>query len=119
MLFVMCDYSLNFYKIFVFVTLQKRNIYLFFLALVYKIMTWCLIYLLNVGAVELENLPLKKDSLRQIGLPVEVRAGLIGKVKLKIPVSQITSAPWEIYMDQLYIVVGPVRLTEVFSLLEI
>ncbi|XP_073974267.1 vacuolar protein sorting 13D isoform X3 [Rhodnius prolixus] len=64
------------------------------------------------GAVELENLPLKKDSLRQIGLPVEVRAGLIGKVKLKIPVSQITSAPWEIYMDQLYIVVGPVRLTE-------
>uniref|UniRef100_A0A0A9WG36 Vacuolar protein sorting-associated protein 13D n=3 Tax=Lygus hesperus TaxID=30085 RepID=A0A0A9WG36_LYGHE len=64
------------------------------------------------GAVELENLPLKKDALRQVGLPIQVRAGHIGKVKLKIPVSQITSAPWEIYMEQLYLVAGPLRLSE-------
>lgn len=61
----------------------------------------------------MENLPLKKDALRQVGLPIQVRAGLIGKVKLKIPVSQITSAPWEIYMEGLYVVAGPLRLSEV------
>lgn len=64
------------------------------------------------GAVELENLPLRKDALRQVGLPIQVRAGLIGKVKLKIPVTQLTSAPWEIYMEQLYLIAGPLRLTE-------
>lgn len=64
------------------------------------------------GAVELENLPLRKDALRQVGLPIEVRAGFIGKIKLKIPVSQIRSAPWEISIDKLYLVAGPVRLSD-------
>ncbi|XP_054285267.1 intermembrane lipid transfer protein VPS13D-like [Macrosteles quadrilineatus] len=64
------------------------------------------------GAVELENLPLRKDALRHIGLPIEVRAGFIGKIRLKVPVSQIRSAPWEISIDQLYLVTGPVRLSE-------
>lgn len=64
------------------------------------------------GAVELENLPLRKDSLRQVGLPIEVRAGFIGKIKLKIPVSQIRSAPWEISIEKLYLVAGPVRLSD-------
>ncbi|KAJ8780766.1 hypothetical protein J1605_000809 [Eschrichtius robustus] len=31
------------------------------------------------GAVELENLPLKKDALKELELPFEVKAGLIGK----------------------------------------
>lgn len=70
-----------------------------------------MLYLL--GAVELENLPLRKDSLRQVGLPIEVRAGFIGKIKLKIPVSQIRSAPWEISIDKLYLVAGPIRLSDV------
>ncbi|RZF46007.1 hypothetical protein LSTR_LSTR006773 [Laodelphax striatellus] len=64
------------------------------------------------GAVELENLPLRKDALRQIGLPVQVRSGLIGKVRLQIPVSQIRSAPWEISIEQLYVVIGPVHLSQ-------
>ncbi|XP_039294739.1 vacuolar protein sorting-associated protein 13D isoform X2 [Nilaparvata lugens] len=64
------------------------------------------------GAVELENLPLRKDALRQIGMPVQVRSGLIGKVRLQIPVSQIRSAPWEISIEQLYVVIGPVHLSQ-------
>ncbi|XP_075234181.1 vacuolar protein sorting 13D [Lycorma delicatula] len=64
------------------------------------------------GAVELENLPLRKDALRQVGLPIQVRAGFIGKVRLQIPVRQIRSAPWEISIEQLYLVAGPVRLSE-------
>ncbi|KAJ9601169.1 hypothetical protein L9F63_000689, partial [Diploptera punctata] len=64
------------------------------------------------GEVELENLPLKKDALRHLGVPIQVCAGYIGKVKLQIPVPQIRSAPWVINIEQLCLVVGPVRLSE-------
>ena len=29
----------------------------------------------SVGAVELDNLPLKKDALKSLGLPLEVKSG--------------------------------------------
>ncbi|KAI5634491.1 vacuolar protein sorting-associated protein 13D [Phthorimaea operculella] len=64
------------------------------------------------GKVELENLPLKKDALRHLGLPVEVRAGFIGKVQLQVPVRQIRSAPWVIAIEKLYLVAAPVNLDE-------
>ncbi|KAL6266404.1 hypothetical protein P5V15_003257 [Pogonomyrmex californicus] len=64
------------------------------------------------GEVELENLPLKREALRHIGLPVEVKAGFIGKVKLQIPVRQIRTASWVIGIEQLYLVAGPINLDE-------
>ncbi|CAG9783490.1 unnamed protein product [Diatraea saccharalis] len=67
------------------------------------------------GKVELENLPLKKDALRHLGLPVEVKTGFIGKVQLQVPVRQIRSAPWLIAIEKLYVVVTPVNLDEVES----
>lgn len=66
-----------------------------------------------IGKVELENLPLKKDALRHLGLPVEVKAGFIGKVQLQVPVRQIRSAPWLIAIEKLYLVATPVNLDEV------
>lgn len=65
------------------------------------------------GKVELENLPLKKDALRHLGLPVEVKSGFIGKVQLQVPVRQIRSAPWIIIIEKLYVVAAPVNLDEV------
>ncbi|XP_053625592.1 intermembrane lipid transfer protein Vps13D isoform X2 [Plodia interpunctella] len=70
------------------------------------------------GKVELENLPLKKDALRHLGLPVEVRAGFIGKVQLQVPVRQIRSAPWLIAIEKLYLVAAPVNLDEWDSTVE-
>ncbi|PNF41796.1 hypothetical protein B7P43_G02609, partial [Cryptotermes secundus] len=64
------------------------------------------------GEVELENLPLKKDALRHMGLPIQVCSGYVGKVKLQIPVPQIRSAPWVIIIEQLCLVTGPVKLAE-------
>ncbi|CAN8016602.1 unnamed protein product [Ixodes persulcatus] len=64
------------------------------------------------GEVELENLPLKKDAFRQLLLPLEIKAGFIGKLSLKIPVTRLRSEPWLITIEQLYIVVGPVSLNE-------
>jgi len=69
--------------------------------------------MLLVGEVELENLPLKKEALRQVGLPIQVTAGFIGKVKLQIPFRQIRSAPWVIIIEKVYIVAAPVNLNEV------
>ena len=34
-----------------------------------------LIFLIYLGAVELDNLPLKKDALKSLGLPLEVKKG--------------------------------------------
>ncbi|XP_074028701.1 vacuolar protein sorting 13D [Leptinotarsa decemlineata] len=59
------------------------------------------------GKVELENLPLKKDALRNLGLPVIIKSGFIGKVLLQIPLRQIRSAPWVIAIEQLYLVASP------------
>lgn len=62
------------------------------------------------GEVELENLPLRRDALRHLGAPVEIRAGFVGKVRLSIPVRQPRSQPWVISLERLYVVAGPVRL---------
>nr|XP_031830525.1 vacuolar protein sorting-associated protein 13D isoform X1 [Nomia melanderi] len=64
------------------------------------------------GEVELENLPLKKEVLRHIGLPIEIKAGFIGKVRLQVPVRQIRTASWVIVIEQLYVVAGPINLNE-------
>ncbi|XP_078044296.1 vacuolar protein sorting 13D isoform X1 [Augochlora pura] len=64
------------------------------------------------GEVELENLPLKKEALRHIGLPIEIKAGFIGKVRVQVPVRQIRTASWVIVIEQLYLVAGPISLNE-------
>ncbi|XP_066594830.1 intermembrane lipid transfer protein Vps13D isoform X2 [Prorops nasuta] len=64
------------------------------------------------GEVELENLPLKREALRHIGLPIEVKAGFIGKVRLQVPVRQIRTASWVIGIEQLYVIVGPICTDE-------
>ncbi|CAH1134889.1 unnamed protein product [Ceutorhynchus assimilis] len=64
------------------------------------------------GKVELENVPLKTDALSQLGLPIQIRSGFIGKVKLQVPVRQIRSAPWVIAFEQLYVVASPLPLEQ-------
>ncbi|XP_071476543.1 intermembrane lipid transfer protein VPS13D-like [Diadema antillarum] len=59
------------------------------------------------GAVELENLPLRKDALKHLDLPVEVKAGFIGKIRLQIPVRHLKTEPWIISIENLYLVAGP------------
>ncbi|XP_076596695.1 intermembrane lipid transfer protein VPS13D isoform X1 [Chaetodon auriga] len=64
------------------------------------------------GAVELENLPLRKDALREFELPFEVKAGFIGKITLQIPFYRPHSDPWVISMSQLNLIIGPTQLQE-------
>uniref|UniRef100_A0A665WW62 Vacuolar protein sorting 13 homolog D n=1 Tax=Echeneis naucrates TaxID=173247 RepID=A0A665WW62_ECHNA len=64
------------------------------------------------GAVELENLPLRKDALREFDLPFEVKAGFIGKITLQIPFYRPHSDPWVISMSQLNLIIGPTQLQD-------
>ncbi|XP_035236927.1 vacuolar protein sorting-associated protein 13D isoform X1 [Anguilla anguilla] len=61
------------------------------------------------GAVELENLPLRQDALREFDLPFEVKAGFIGKITLQIPFYRPHSDPWVISMSQLNLIIGPAQ----------
>ncbi|XP_065089816.1 intermembrane lipid transfer protein Vps13D isoform X2 [Ochlerotatus camptorhynchus] len=64
------------------------------------------------GQVELENLPLRKDALRYLGLPLQILSGTIGKVKLTVPVRQFRTASWCLIIDNVNVVCGPIDLTE-------
>ncbi|XP_067382192.1 intermembrane lipid transfer protein VPS13D isoform X3 [Channa argus] len=64
------------------------------------------------GAVELENLPLRKDALREFDLPFEVKTGFIGKITLQIPFYRPHSDPWVISMSQLNLIIGPAQLQD-------
>ncbi|XP_066547335.1 intermembrane lipid transfer protein VPS13D isoform X1 [Amia ocellicauda] len=64
------------------------------------------------GAVELENLPLRKDALREFDLPFEVKAGFIGKITVQIPFYRPHSDPWVICISQLHLIIGPARLQD-------
>ncbi|EDW70492.2 intermembrane lipid transfer protein Vps13D isoform X1 [Drosophila virilis] len=59
------------------------------------------------GEVELENIPIRKDALRSFGLPIEVSAGSIRKIKLQVPVRQFRTSPWCISVEGLFCVVCP------------
>ncbi|KAF5273971.1 hypothetical protein FQA39_LY01087 [Lamprigera yunnana] len=75
-------------------------------------------YFFLIGEVELENLPLRKDALRHLGLPIIIKSGSIGKIKLQIPVRQIRSAPWVIIIEQMYMVASPLPVHEWDPLVE-
>ncbi|XP_070615164.1 intermembrane lipid transfer protein VPS13D isoform X2 [Erythrolamprus reginae] len=63
------------------------------------------------GAVELENLPLKKDALKEL-LPFEVKAGFVGKITLQIPFYRPHIDPWVISVSKLYLIGSPEKEEE-------
>lgn len=63
----------------------------------------------------MENLPLRKDALRNLGLPLQAIKGTVGRIKLQIPVRQFRTAPWCIIVENVYVVIGPINLDEVNS----
>lgn len=61
----------------------------------------------------MENLPLRKDALRNLGLPLQALKGTVGRIKLQIPVRQFRTAPWCIIVEDIYVIIGPINLDEV------
>ena len=59
------------------------------------------------GEVELHNVPIKSTALRKFDLPLSVKAGLIGKLRLQIPISRLRSEPWVITIDDVFLLLQP------------
>jgi len=61
-----------------------------------------------IGELELEGLPLKAQGLKKFDLLVDIKAGYISKIKIKIPLYRLRTDPWLISIDDLYILAGPI-----------
>lgn len=59
------------------------------------------------GDVVIENVSLKEGIIDMLNLPVELRFSHIGKLTLKVPWKNLSSAPVEVYLDGVYLVLSP------------
>lgn len=59
------------------------------------------------GEVELENLPIKRDALKQLNFPLEVVSGIVGNLSIKVPLLTLLTDPWIIKIRNLVLVVAP------------
>ena len=57
------------------------------------------------GKVDIKDIYIKKDIMQQLNLPFKLKQGQIGKVILRIPWRQITSAPVDIIISDILMVV--------------
>lgn len=66
-------------------------------------------FLVLLGKVELENLPLKPNAFKYQGVPLQMSYGIIGKAKLEVPVKSFHTSPWTIQLDQIHAVFRPLN----------
>ena len=59
------------------------------------------------GHLLLQNLSIKASALRRLQLPLAVKAGLIGRVELRIPWATLSSQPTQLRITDLKLLVGP------------
>ncbi|PWA96948.1 pleckstrin (PH) domain superfamily protein [Artemisia annua] len=67
------------------------------------------------GNVELTNMQLKPEALNALKLPIKVKAGFLGSVKLKVPWSRIGQEPVLVYLDRIYLLAEPETQVEGYS----
>ncbi|XP_077487985.1 intermembrane lipid transfer protein VPS13A-like isoform X2 [Amblyomma americanum] len=60
------------------------------------------------GTVQLTDLKLKAEALYELELPIEVKAGCIGKVSVDIPWLSLSSEPVLIHVEDVLILAGPI-----------
>lgn len=63
------------------------------------------------GEVELENLPIKKEALKQLNFPLEVVSGIVGNLSIKVPLLTLLTDPWIIKIKNLVLMVTPSKLS--------
>nr|GEU60561.1 pleckstrin (PH) domain superfamily protein [Tanacetum cinerariifolium] len=58
---------------------------------------------------------LKPEALNALKLPIKVKAGFLGSVKLKVPWSRIGQEPVLVYLDRIYLLAEPETQIEGYS----
>ncbi|VFQ66400.1 unnamed protein product [Cuscuta campestris] len=64
------------------------------------------------GDVELTNMQLKPEALNALKLPVKVKAGFLGSVKLKVPWSRLGQDPVVVHLDRIFLLAEPATQVE-------
>ncbi|XP_073134921.1 uncharacterized protein [Henckelia pumila] len=64
------------------------------------------------GDVELTNMQLKPEALNALKLPVKVKAGFLGSVKLKVPWSRLGQEPVVVHLDRIFLLAEPATHVE-------
>ncbi|XP_057872719.2 uncharacterized protein LOC131078906 isoform X2 [Cryptomeria japonica] len=64
------------------------------------------------GDVELTNMELRPEALNALKLPVKVKAGFLGSVRLKVPWSRLGQEPVLVYLDRIFLLVEPATNVE-------
>lgn len=64
------------------------------------------------GDVELTNMQLKPEALNALKLPVKVKSGFLGSIKLKVPWSRLGQEPVLVYLDRIFLLVEPATKVE-------
>ncbi|XP_031125724.1 uncharacterized protein LOC116028070 isoform X1 [Ipomoea triloba] len=64
------------------------------------------------GDVELTNMQLKPEALNALKLPVRVKAGFLGSVKLKVPWSRLGQDPVVVHLDRIFLLAEPATQVE-------
>ncbi|XP_073000916.1 uncharacterized protein [Typha latifolia] len=64
------------------------------------------------GDVELTNMQLRPEALNALNLPVRVKAGFLGSVRLKVPWSRLGQEPVLVYLDRILILAEPATKVE-------
>ncbi|KAL2348225.1 hypothetical protein Fmac_002225 [Flemingia macrophylla] len=64
------------------------------------------------GNVELKNMQLKPEALNALKLPVKVKAGFLGSVKLQVPWSRLGQDPVLVYLDRIFLLAEPATQVE-------
>nr|XP_027080056.1 uncharacterized protein LOC113703042 isoform X2 [Coffea arabica] len=59
------------------------------------------------GDVELTNMQLKPEALNALKLPIKVKAGFLGSVKLKVPWSKLGQDPVLVHLDRIFLLAEP------------
>ncbi|KAJ4846821.1 hypothetical protein Tsubulata_004613 [Turnera subulata] len=64
------------------------------------------------GDVELTNMQLKPEALNALKLPVKVKAGFLGSVRLKVPWSRLGQDPVLVHLDRIFLLAEPATQVE-------
>ncbi|XP_078437793.1 pleckstrin homology (PH) domain-containing protein isoform X2 [Wolffia australiana] len=64
------------------------------------------------GDVELKNMQLKPEALNALKLPVKVKAGFLGSIRIKVPWSRLGQEPVIVHVDRILILAEPATRVE-------
>ena len=62
--------------------------------------------------VELTNMKLRLEALNALKLPVKVKSGFLGSIKLKVPWSKLGQEPVLVYLNRIFLLVEPATKVE-------